>query len=153
MTMIEMTCDIPEHLIRKHDIFTITSIHEDGFLIQSPKTDNNIRVYFDQFELYSKGETSRMDIIGQNGNCPDLKKFDPEWADKIDSFKGRPDYYDLSIYNRLEDLIAPMPHFRGSAFKYLLRAGKKNTEKELQDLRKARECLDIEIDRLIKGEK
>ena len=68
MTMIKMTCDIPDHLIRKHDIFTVTGTFEDGFLIQSPRTDENIKIYFDQFSILAKQEPSRMDIIGQNGN-------------------------------------------------------------------------------------
>lgn len=62
----------------------------------------------------------------------------------------RPPYYDLSRYNRLEDLIAERPHFQGAAFKYLLRAGHKPEEPVLKDLIKARECLDIEIERLEK---
>ena len=46
------------------------------------------------------------------------------------------------------------PEFcRGSAIKYLWRAGKKDPSKELEDLQKARWYLDREIARLEKGQK
>lgn len=83
---------------------------------------------------------SRMTSIGQNGNTGAHY----EWED----FDHRPKYYELPKTGRLEDLIKNMPHFRGAAFKYLLRAGVKDKNKELEDLRKGLECLAIEIKRL-----
>lgn len=92
------------------------------------------------------------------------KRFTPvgkeEWdalysADEIEHGPGiereeaainRPDYYDLSQYDRLEELIATMPHFIGAAFKYLLRAGSKPGNPAIQDITKARECLDIHLE-------
>lgn len=61
----------------------------------------------------------------------------------------RPDYYALP--NRLEDLVKDMPMFQGTATKYLVRAGKKNPDKIIEDLKKAAECLKIEIERLENG--
>lgn len=45
-------------------------------------------------------------------------------------------------------LIQEMPYFRGAAAKYILRAGKKDGAPEIQDLEKAIECIQIEIERL-----
>lgn len=41
-----------------------------------------------------------------------------------------------------------LPFLRGSAVKYAARAGRKHKETELEDLRKARQCLDLEIERV-----
>lgn len=41
-----------------------------------------------------------------------------------------------------------LPFLRGSAVKYAARAGRKNKATELEDLRKARQCLDLEIERV-----
>lgn len=46
------------------------------------------------------------------------------------------------------DLIEGMPFCRGAAIKYIARAGIKDPEKEIEDLRKARWMIDREIKRL-----
>ena len=161
-----MLADIKEHEVNAGDVYPVVSyLSNNAVTIMSPKDKVLMTVEEGQYKEHGMSKDyidGRMDVIGQNGNDalhydvvnnPILTEFKPEWNDSIDDFKGRPDYYDLSGYNRLEDLIAPMPHFRGSAFKYLLRSGKKDKAKELEDLQKARECLDIEIERLNKGEK
>ena len=45
-------------------------------------------------------------------------------------------------------LIADMAYFRGAAVKYVLRAGRKDPACEVEDLRKAIQCLTFEIDRI-----
>lgn len=45
-------------------------------------------------------------------------------------------------------LVEDMPFFRGSAVKYVLRAGRKDPTRETEDLRKAIQCLEFEIERL-----
>lgn len=48
-------------------------------------------------------------------------------------------------------VIEDMPYFRGAAVKYAIRAGRKDPTKEIEDLAKARQCIDFEIDRLRKN--
>jgi len=45
-------------------------------------------------------------------------------------------------------LVEDMPFFRGSAVKYVLRAGRKDLARETEDLRKAIQCLEFEIERM-----
>ena len=45
-------------------------------------------------------------------------------------------------------LVEDMPFFRGSAVKYVLRAGRKDPARETEDLHKAIQCLEFEIERL-----
>lgn len=58
-----------------------------------------------------------------------------------------PDYYDAGG-RQLIDLLETMQFSRGSAVKYLVRAGHKNPATEIEDLRKAAWYLDREIARL-----
>ncbi len=59
-----------------------------------------------------------------------------------------PDYYQLPNGIRCEDIVAYFPMFRGNAIKYLWRAGKKNKDTEIEDLKKAIQCIEIELKRL-----
>lgn len=61
-----------------------------------------------------------------------------------------PDYYDAGG-RQLIDLLETMQFSRGSAVKYLVRAGHKNPATELEDLRKAAWYINREITR-IEGE-
>lgn len=75
----------------------------------------------------------------------------------------RPDYYTLKlpswgiykgyVYYDVMDIIeaAGLNFERGSAVKYILRAGRKPNNPVLADLKKARECLDREIKFLERG--
>ena len=58
-----------------------------------------------------------------------------------------PDYYDAGG-RQLIDLLEGMQFSRGSAVKYLVRAGVKNPATELEDLKKARWYVNREIARL-----
>ena len=58
-----------------------------------------------------------------------------------------PDYYDAGG-RQLIDLLEGMQFSRGSAVKYLVRAGHKNPATELEDLRKAAWYINREIARL-----
>ena len=58
-----------------------------------------------------------------------------------------PDYYDAGG-RQLIDLLEGMQFSRGSAVKYLVRAGHKNPATELEDLRKAAWYIQREITRL-----
>ena len=60
---------------------------------------------------------------------------------------GGPEYYWLPDGGELWRIIAHLPFLRGSIIKYVYRAGAKDAETELADLRKARRSLDIEIER------
>lgn len=54
------------------------------------------------------------------------------------------------------ECIEVTQHFnfnRGNAIKYLWRAGQKNKQKEIEDLQKARQYIDFEIDRIRKIER
>jgi hypothetical protein len=59
-----------------------------------------------------------------------------------------PAHYRLPNGIETKDVVAHLPMFRGCAVKYLIRAGRKPGVPELLDLRKARECIDIEIARI-----
>ena len=136
--MIEMACDMQEHLIRKHDVFTVTGVVDDGVLIQSPKTDKNIKVTFDQCKVYMmhiEKETSRMDIIGQNGN-------DGIHYDAVNN----PQHYNAGKIECIE--VSEQFNFcLGNAIKYIWRCEHKG--KKFEDLKKAIWYLEREI----KGEK
>ena len=58
-----------------------------------------------------------------------------------------PDYYDAGG-RQLIDLLEGMQFSRGSAVKYLVRAGVKNPDTELEDLKKAQWYVNREIARL-----
>ena len=58
-----------------------------------------------------------------------------------------PDYYDAGG-RQLIDLLEGMQFSRGSAVKYLVRAGLKNPATELEDLRKAAWYIQREITRI-----
>ncbi len=63
----------------------------------------------------------------------------------------RPEYYGGkdNTYEAIKIIEAHELNFsRGNAVKYILRAGKKDPAKELEDLEKARQYLDFEIERL-----
>ncbi len=45
-------------------------------------------------------------------------------------------------------LIEDMPFFRGAAIKYAIRAGRKHSDTELEDIRKAIQCLQFEAERI-----
>jgi uncharacterized protein (UPF0212 family) len=45
-------------------------------------------------------------------------------------------------------VIEDMPYFRGAAVKYAIRAGRKNPDKELEDILKAIQCLQFEAERI-----
>lgn len=49
-------------------------------------------------------------------------------------------------------LIEGMPFFRGAAMKYIFRAGRKPGAPEEEDLRKACQCVEFELERIQRGE-
>lgn len=59
----------------------------------------------------------------------------------------RPAHYCLASGVELIEIIDSLPYCRGAAIKYIFRAGKKDPEKEIEDLRKARWMIDREIER------
>ncbi|MEN6296857.1 MAG: DUF3310 domain-containing protein [Rectinema sp.] len=60
---------------------------------------------------------------------------------------NHPSYY--TCYKvEVIDLIEGMPFCRGAAIKYIVRAGKKDPAKEVEDLKKARWMIDREIARV-----
>lgn len=59
-----------------------------------------------------------------------------------------PEHYRFPNGAEVKDITQWLTFFRGSAVKYLCRAGRKAGVDELVDLRKARECIDNEIQRL-----
>ena len=60
-----------------------------------------------------------------------------------------PEHYLPGPYEVYKILNAWNMNFnRGNAIKYLVRAGKKNTVDEIKDLRKAKQYIDYEIERL-----
>ena len=60
-----------------------------------------------------------------------------------------PVYYRLPKGGELIDVIGHLPFSRASAIKYIYRAGKKDgATPSVVDLRKARRCLDLEIERM-----
>jgi len=58
-----------------------------------------------------------------------------------------PSHYMAAGQYECREVIAALGlnHPRGNAFKYLWRAGRKEGADEVQDLRKARECIDFDI--------
>ncbi len=71
----------------------------------------------------------------------------PERSEAVDLI-NHPPHYQNSKGTECIDLIWDLNFPRGSAVKYIVRAGKKDASKELEDLRKARWFLDFEIARL-----
>ena len=62
-----------------------------------------------------------------------------------------PVYYRLPKGGELIDVIGHLTFSRASAIKYIYRAGKKDgATSSVVDLRKARRCLDLEIERMEK---
>ena len=60
-----------------------------------------------------------------------------------------PVHYRLPKGGELIDVIGHLPFSRASAIKYIYRAGKKDgATPSVVDLRKARRCLDLEIERM-----
>lgn len=120
------------------EVLGISSDVDGCYEVASNNFESNnwvVRQEYIDDEIERQAE-ERMDIIGQNGN--DGHNYTKTM---------RPDYYALP--SRLEDLVKDMPMFHGTATKYLIRAGKKDPSKIIEDLKKARECLDIEIERLL----
>ena len=59
-----------------------------------------------------------------------------------------PAHYCLANGAEVIDLIDALPFCRGSAVKYIVRAGHKDPAKEIEDLRKARWMIERELRRL-----
>lgn len=114
---------------------------------------------------FKKGETGRVKFMRgttlfvkmDNGSLLYTYEMRPEYyeegIEKIDDNKGdnvnHPAYYtDGSI--EVLDFIADknLNFFRGNVLKYICRAGKKDPDKEIEDLKKAEWYLNREIDRL-----
>jgi len=58
-----------------------------------------------------------------------------------------PSYYQINGIELIQ-VMRDLPYCRGCAVKYLFRAGIKNPDKELEDLYKARQMIDFEIQRI-----
>lgn len=73
---------------------------------------------------------------------------------QVDNVVNHPPHY-TGFSNGAEviDITENLPFNRGSAIKYLARAGKKNPDRELEDLKKALWFVAREIERLEKSEK
>ena len=63
---------------------------------------------------------------------------------------AHPSHYINANGVEIIDLIDEMPFARASAMKYIFRAGKKNPDKELEDLQKAAWLIQREITKLTK---
>lgn len=61
---------------------------------------------------------------------------------------SHPSHYINPNGAELIDLIEHLPFTRGSAIKYIFRAGKKDPEKEIEDLKKAQWLISREITKL-----
>jgi hypothetical protein len=59
-----------------------------------------------------------------------------------------PLHYCLDSGAQLIEFIQDLPYCRGAAIKYAYRAGRKDSTKEIEDLRKARWMIDRELKRL-----
>lgn len=66
---------------------------------------------------------------------------EPQQRDAIN-----PTYYQLSNGAQLFDLTEHLDFLRGSAIKYVFRAGEKDPAKEIEDLQKAKRCIDRRIE-------
>lgn len=136
-------------------IIAITSIEIEDEAKSDGETDDTKQAWSpEKKELVEKIEQALESLPKDMSNVKCYTKISPQGVELVKelclaSIK-RPHYYDLSQYKRLEDLIADMTTFKGLAFKYLLRAGKKEGEPEAKDITKAIECLQIELDRLNK---
>ena len=71
-----------------------------------------------------------------------LSKFDEQNANEYYGGKNNP-YEAIKIINNLD-----LNFNRGNVLKYILRAGKKDANKEIEDLQKAKNYIDYEIERL-----
>lgn len=73
---------------------------------------------------------------------------------QVDNIVNHPPHY-TGFSNGAEviDITENLPFNRGNAIKYLARAGKKNPDRELEDLKKALWFVAREIERLEKSEK
>ena len=79
---------------------------------------------------------------GDYTNDKFLSKFDEENANNYYGEKNNP-YEVIKITNNLD-----LNFNRGNVLKYILRAGKKDANKEIEDLQKAKHYIDYEIERL-----
>ena len=61
---------------------------------------------------------------------------------------NKPKHYIAKSGVEVIDLISDMPWIRGNAIKYIFRAGKKYPDKEIEDLEKAKFCINRELVRL-----
>jgi hypothetical protein len=64
---------------------------------------------------------------------------------------NHPAHYCLQNGAELIDIIEHLPYNRAAAIKYVFRAGVKEPEKEVQDLRKALWMINREIERITKA--
>lgn len=72
----------------------------------------------------------------------------------VDNIVNNPPHYTgFSNGAQVVDITENLPFNRGSAIKYLARAGKKNADRELEDLKKALWFVAREIERVEKSEK
>lgn len=65
---------------------------------------------------------------------------------------NHPAHYNAYMGIEIIDLVEQMNFNRGNAVKYISRAGLKNSETEVEDLKKARWYIDREIQRLEKSQ-
>lgn len=61
---------------------------------------------------------------------------------------NHPNYYTWVPGTPCHTLVPHFPFLRGNALKYIYRAGKKDPDKEVEDLRKAIHSLEMEVERL-----
>ena len=71
-----------------------------------------------------------------------------EFKTDLGSVESPTHYVDKGATTELIDTIAHLNCCRGNAVKYIVRAGAKDPTKEIEDLLKAQEYLDYEIQRL-----
>lgn len=96
-------------------------------------------------------------VLNAEGNVVTLE-FDQglEWSasrfelvnDDVDNAVVAPNHYQFPNGVQVKDITQYLNFFRGSAVKYIVRAGRKDPTTLLQDLRKGAECLRLEIERL-----
>ena len=92
-------------------------------------------------ELVVDNKKNNLDKGGYT-NDKFLSKFDEQNANEYYGGKDNP-YEAIKIINNLD-----LNFNRGNVLKYILRAGKKDADKEIQDLQKAKNYIDYEIERL-----